>query len=320
MFVALLAGVYGAYKHFSGFDPLKLDPQAIVSELIKAKTPQQVLTVLSSIKVPDQIAKLNPQKDNNSSKEPAETKPQSKPTGKVAFKFLLFADSHNDNSNLRKVLSQAKGSFPEIQFIIGLGDYTEVGTIEELKQAKSELDLSSLRYFLIPGDHDLWDARDKQNIPNSYFKQLFGPTYQSFTYNNFRFILLYNSDNYAGMDQDQFKWLDLELEKAKQDSSKILVFVHEPLYHPSSDHVMGRVEKELKNQAKDLIHRLKEANVKKIFAGDIHYFSEYEEPETNLSMITIGAVVTSRNPQSPRFAVISVYEDGEVGVEDIEIR
>lgn len=301
MFAVLLAGVIAAYKHFSGLDPLKIDPKTFVTNvtnLINAKTPQQVLGILPS--------------------QASTNKPQI--SGKVVFKFLALADSHSDNNNLKKAITLAKGKYPDIQFIIGLGDYTEVGTLDELRLAKKELDLIGLRYFLIPGDHDLWDSRDKQTNPVTNFKQVFGPTYQSFTFGSFRFLLLYNSDNYIGMDEEQIKWLGEELEKAKQEKSGVFVFVHEPLYHPSSDHVMGRVEKGLKLQAKNIIYQLKDAHVKKVFAGDIHYFSEYNEPETNLAMITVGAVTTSRNAQAPRFAVVFVFEDGSTGVEDIEIR
>src|SRR3989344_2894077 len=51
MFAVLLGGIYSAYKHFSGLDPLKLDPQAALSELLVGKIPQSFLGVLSSTKV-----------------------------------------------------------------------------------------------------------------------------------------------------------------------------------------------------------------------------------------------------------------------------
>ncbi|MBI2338510.1 hypothetical protein HYU95_05000, partial [Candidatus Daviesbacteria bacterium] len=62
------------------------------------------------------------------------------------------------------------------------------------------------------------------------------------------------------------------------------------------------------------------AGVKKVFAGDAHFFSEYSEAVTGLPMVTVGAVTIERNPQVPRFAVVSVFEDGETRVEDIEIK
>lgn len=302
MFAILLGGVYSAYKHFSGLDPLKLDPQAILKNVLEAKTPKQFLSILGE------------KKDNQSVLQNLTPQRAQIPQGNLLFKFLLLSDSHNDNANLRKAITQAKQAHPDLAFIIGLGDFSDVGTIEELKAAKKELDLGGLRYFLIPGDHDLWDSRNRSLPPTSDFNGVFGPTYQSFNYQNFKFILLDNSDDYKGLGDEQLKWINSELEKNS------LVFVHEPLYHPSSDHVMGKVEKNLKDQAKSLIIKFSENGVKKVFAGDIHYFSEYEEPQTNLSMVTIGAITSERNPQAPRYGVVSVFDNGTTKVEDIEVR
>lgn len=323
MFAVLLGGIYSAYKHFSGLDPLKLNPQAVISNLLEAKTPQQFLSALSSIKISQGLSKQINQKfsGQENKQTPLQNLTTVKTSGKLAFKFLLVADSHSDNLNLQKAINQAKQTNPDLEFIIGLGDYTEVGTLDELRKAKTEFDLAGLRYFLAPGDHDLWDSRDKQKDPAANFREVFGPTFQSFTFENFRFIILHNSDNYVGVTNEQRIWLAQELEKARIDQAKgIFVFLHEPLFHPSSDHIMGRVEASLKQQAKDITKMLKEQGVNKVFAGDAHYFSEYNEPESNLPMVTVGAVTIERNPQAPRFAVVSVFEDGNTGVEDIAIK
>lgn len=310
MFVVLLGGVYSAYKHFSGLDPLKLDPQALATNLINAKDMNQFFGFLSAVKIGQDLSgsKVDSQQDNSKMVEEKEL-----------FKFLAFADSHSDNISLRKAINQAKEKYPDIKFIVGLGDYTEVGTLEELKLAKAELDLSGLRYFLIPGDHDLWDSRDKQIPPTDNFKQTFGPNYQSFIFEDYKFLLLDNSDNYKGIGEEQMEWIVRELEEAKEESG-ILVFAHEALFHPSSDRYMGKVESSLKQQAKSLIFQLKAAEVSKVFAGDVHFFGEYLEPETSLSMVTVGAVTSLRNPQASRYAIVRVLQDGSIKVEDVEVK
>ena len=324
MFAALLGGIYSAYKHFSGLDPLKIDPQAVVSELLAGKVPQEFLSFLSSTKVTQGLSNQINQKSlgkQQSKQIPASEDLKEEAASSLAFRFLIVTDSHSDNGDLAKAINQAKEKYPDLKFIIGLGDYTEVGTTDELKAAKKVFDASALRYFLIPGDHDLWDCRNRNLPAVDCFREVFGPTYQSFVFNNFDFLLLNNSDNYTGFDEGQQKWITAELEKAKQDGVKgIFVFLHEPLYHPSSDHVMGWVTKELRTQAGSLIFQLKDAGVLKAFAGDIHFFSEYSEPKTGFSMMTIGAVTIERNPQAPRFGVVSVFEDGSSKVEDIEIK
>ena len=320
MFALLLGGLYSAYKHFSGLDPLKLDPQAVLKNILSSRSPQQLAAALSSLKINTSLINQEKKVAGQSFKSATQPNTQPNTSNNYIFRFMLLADSHNDNGNLAKAVSQVKLTYPDVKFIIGLGDYTEVGTVEELKNAKTELDSAGLRYFLVAGDHDLWDSRDKQTDPATNFREVFGLTYQSFTYTNYRFALLHNSDNYKGMSDEQLRWLTDQLQLAKDEASSILVFVHQPLYHPSSDHVMGRVEPHLKSQAKGLIYQLKEAGVKKVFAGDTHYFSEYEEPETKLSMVTVGAMVQERNPQAPRFAIVYVFEDGSIKVEDVQIK
>ena len=315
IFLVLLGGVYSAYRHFSGIDPLKLDPQALLRSALEAKTPQQLMAVLSSLKVNKFDNKLLNQANlgNFTKSVPA--------TQAAVFKFLLVTDSHNDNANLRQAISQAKQAYPNLSFIIGLGDYTDVGTLDELQAAKKEFDLAGLRYFLLAGDHDLWDSRNRNLPSDTDFKQVFGPTYQSFIHQGFLLLLLDNSDNYQGFGSAQLDWLGKELEKGKQEQTKgMLVFMTEPLYHPSSDHYMGKVEKNLKQQAQSMIFLLRAAGVKKIFAWDTHYFSEYEEPQTKLPMMTVGAIVADRNPQVPRYAIVTVYEDGSTRVDDVEIK
>lgn len=299
IFAALLGGVYSAYKYFSGVDPLKLNPQALIAN----KIPLSYLSYLGYLGV----------KPSQNSPAPIQQKP-------VNFSFVIVSDSHGENSYLEKALSQAKEK-GDLKFIIGLGDYTEVGTIEQLKQAKQILDASSLRYFLAPGDHDLWDARDKGQNADSNFIDVFGPTYQSFTYNNIRFLILNNADNYTGMSDAQMKWLGVQLEQAKTEGNiAVYAFMHEPLYHPSSDHVMGAVNKDLKLQAKSLIHTLKDGGVKMIFFGHNHFFSEYSEPDSNLSMVAIGALTTQNNAQAPRYAIVNVNQDNSLGVEDVQVK
>ncbi len=315
MFSVLLVSAYSAYKHFSGLDPLKLNPQAVVSELLAGKVPKQFTDLLSASQ---QSSQGIPSAESIAS---GDIPVADGVNANLVFRFLIVADSHNDNANLAKVIDRAKDSYPDLKFIIGLGDYTEVGTITELEETKKQLDSSGLRYFLIPGDHDLWDCRNRNLLPAVCFSQVFGPNYQTFTFENFKFLLLDNSDNYTGFDTGQLKWITDELDKSKQEGVRgILVFLHEPLYHPSSDHIMGWVTKELKIQAGGLVFQLKAAGVTQVFTGDIHYFSQYLEPKTGIAMTTIGAVTSEKNPQAPRFAVVSAFEDGRIKVEDREIK
>jgi predicted phosphodiesterase len=320
----LSLGVYSAYRQFSGVDPIKMNPKALVSNFTSTDKlidlglsllkfdPKKVAGVVSGAKVAE-IPADNSQPDASST-------PKTKPHSALSFKFALVTDSHNENDYLKKALDQSKQAGAKL--VIGLGDYTEVGTVAELSDAKKEFDATGLRYFLTPGDHDLWDSRDKGHDPKTNFVQVYGRTYQAFSYGQVRFIILDNSDNYKGVDAAQMDFLKEELSKAKNDSEiqSILVFLHEPLYHPSSDRVMGKVSPDLAKQSKAIIDMLKVSDVKGVFAGDIHYFTSYTDPENNLAMTTIGAVASQRNAQNPRFGMVSVYDDGSWSVDDVEIK
>ena len=325
IFAVLLGGVYSAYKQFSGVDPVKLSPGALISSFASGEklfnTAAGLLASAPKNVIPGRSEATTPESSNKDSGQARMTengRPKPKPA--VSLKFALMADSHNENNLLAKALSQTKEA--KAPFIIGLGDYTEVGTVKELEDVKKEFDLIGIRYFLTAGDHDLWDSRDRGLSAASNFNQVFGPGNQAFIFGNAGIIILDNGDNYTGFGENQINWLNSELEKLKGNPAinAIFVMVHEPLYHPSSTRVMGKVTPGLKEEAGRVIKLLKDAGIKQVFSGDIHYFTEYSEPETGLPMTTIGATASLRNTQNPRFGMVTVYEDGSYKVEDVEIK
>ena len=321
IFVFLMSGLYSALQYFSGVDPLKIDPKALGTVVITAiRNPTTTIDSLSKLDFNSlfSLSESQIQTDNLLTSGQSDT-PVDKP---VSFSFLLVADSHNENNYLEKALEQGKQKGKNLQFVIGLGDYTEVGIIKELKDAKKIFDSSGIRYFLVPGDHDLWDSRDKKNPPTQNFESVFGDNYQSFIYKGVKFILFDNADNYIGVSNAQMDWLLNELNKAKNidNVSIVFVFTHEPLYHPSSDHIMGVETPSLKDEAKNIILQLKETGVNEIFYGNVHYFTRYQETSSGLKMTTSGAITSAKNTQAPRYTLVTVYEDNTYGVEDVEIK
>lgn len=314
MISILSLGVYSAYKSFSGLDPLKLSPEAIVSNLFKNESVYQVLTGILSFS--PKTAKIIPQSSELSL---ASTEPSSSPKPKLEFSFAVVADSENDNDDLKKALSQAKTL--GASFVVGLGDWSAVGTINELKAAKDVFDNSGLKYYLIPGDHDAWESRTKSLSPASNFKSVFGQNYQTFSYQGNEFILLDNSDNYYGVDQTQMNWLEAELDKVNRSKPPlVMVFVSTPLYHPSSDHFMGDIEPKLKVQADTLAKMFKDARSSNILAGNTHFFSSYTDPKFGLGMTAVGAITQERNLQDPRFVMVDIYSDSSYNITDTSIK
>jgi hypothetical protein len=315
MIILVILGVLllQAYKSFSGYDPMTLDPKSSLKGLLTSDSAYELVTGLLT---------FNPQKSLDASKKVLSQEGEGENVNTnqpVILRYAVIADSHKDTENLKKALAQAKEAGAE--FIIGMGDFSDVGTVEELSATKMQFDEASLPYYLSPGDHDLWDSRDKGNPADANFREVFGETYQSFSNRDYRFILIYNSDNYLGLDGVELSWIEDELNRLQENSSKLIfVFAPTPLFHPSSDHVMGKENEKLKNQAEHLISIFSKAGVNQVFSADTHFFSKYTEPQDNLKMVTVGAVTSDRNPQTPRFAIVDIYEDGSYNIEEVEVK
>lgn len=311
--VILGVALLQAYKAFSGFDPLKIDSSSL----------GQLLTSDSSYKMVINLLTFNPkgtlEKGGNALSLSGGTSEKPKSSAPVKFKFGVLADSHKDLASLEKALMQAAEE--GVKFVVMMGDLSDTGTAEELEATKQVLENSGLTYYAMPGDHDLWDSRDKENDAAKNFVQTFKETYKSISYDNVRLILIYNSDNYLGLDGLQLKWIEDELERVSAVAPELLfVFAPTPLFHPSSDHVMGKVNPKLSSQAEHLMTTFKRFGVDLVFSADTHFFSKYSEPKNELDMVTVGAVTSEKNPQAPRFAIIDILEDGSYNIEETEIK
>lgn len=313
--VILGIGLIQAYKGFSGFDPLKVSPSS-VKNLFSQDGIYAFITSLLSFNPADSVQKTREILGENPSKDQPGT---TQPSGDIDFKFAIIADSHTDTQNLTKALNMAKSV--DAKFIIGIGDFSDVGTLDQLRNTKAQFDAVGLPYYVTAGDHDLWDSRNKKEQSDKNFTEVFASAYQAFTYQNARIMIINNADNYLGLDEFQIKWIEEELLRYAQNSTKLFfVITGTPFYHPSSDHVMGKVTPKLKGQADHLISILKRAGVDEVFSADTHFFSRFKEPSSNLKMTTVGAVTSERNPQTPRFAIVDVYTNGSYNMEEVEIK
>lgn len=310
-------GLYLALMSFSAVDPLKLSPKSIFESLISSKSlvdlVTNILTVSPGTSLDKAKAIIKGEETINTSSEIIQS------SAEVKYRFAVIADSHKDLVNLKKALDLAKEK--QAKFVIGIGDFSDVGTIDELKNTKLYFDTVGLPYYVTPGDHDLWEARQKNLEADANFKEVFNSPFQSISYGDTRIILIYNSDNYDGLGEFQLNWLSEELKRVNNpDSKQIFVFGATPLFHPSSDHIMGKVTPKLKDQAAHLISIFKENGVDEAFFADTHFFSRYEEPIKGLKMTTVGAVTSERNLQTPRFALVEILTDGGYNVLEIEVK
>ncbi len=224
----------------------------------------------------------------------------------------VLADSHNENDNLKAALDKAKEM--GIKYVVYLGDYTSVGTVKELGDAKKVMDDSGLVYYSIPGDHDLWKSGDYTNFVN-----VFGDRYQTLKINGISLILVDNSDNDRGIDNIQMDFLASEL--AKLDAKAIaFVFMSNPLYNKTNFKLMGENNENVKKQGELLLSLLRSSPVKAVIAGDNHLSSRSVDPKKEgLEHIVVGSLAKDRNLQPPRFDVLTVYDNGTYDINEITL-
>ena len=241
---------------------------------------------------------------------------------------------------MERALRQASGE--GINLVIGLGDWSRVGTLEELTAAKKVFDQSKVPYYLTAGDHDLWDSRNRGKEPLSNFEQVFGKASQEIEREGIQIVIVDNSDIYKGISQEGWEILkgikgtksttgitgsnnDQALDTLGTHDSRdtprlAFVFAHKTPFHPDSEHVMGEDSEEVSRQARNLIDLLGQKKIDGFFSGDLHFFAQFKDPSGLVKMTTVGAVARERNFQGPRFAIVTVFNDYSWDIRDVEIR
>ena len=206
------------------------------------------------------------------------------PEAVKSFKFIVMADIHNDNEELKKAIEKAKESNNEM--VILAGDLTINGNKNELEAVWQTLEKSGIKYLVIPGNHD---------VLKNQFGKVFGISYQVMVKDKLKLLLIDNS-LWSGLGEEQKKWIEKEVE-----GCNVIVCVavmHMPLEHGLSGHVMGENNKKVTEEAEWLHQLLVNNGVKSIYAGHLHYADRYtiDGLETNL----VGAISRVRNNQTPK--------------------
>ena len=217
------------------------------------------------------------------------------------LRFAVLSDSEGENDLLKKALEAAEGK--GINFVIGLGDWTTVGTRQQLSVAKQVFDDSKLEYYTTAGDHDLWDSRNRGEDPLANYNQTFGSASQLIERDKIQIVILNNSDIYKGIPSDSWELL---FESLKKDVKLRFVMAHKTPFHPDSAHIMGQDAQNVKAQAENLLSVLEEGQISGFFSGDMHFFAQFKTPKQAVKITTIGAVSGQRNFQGPRFGIVTV--------------
>lgn len=247
-----------------------------------------------------------------------EIKTDNKDNQAIRFRFTAIADVHNSVVNLKQSTNLINQN--DSDFIIGLGDYTNTGTDAEFAKISEILKLFSKQAFYLPGDHDLWNGRDKTDNPLIYYHTYFSDPPEALVHKDVTFIFINNADIYQGVSKEEEGRI---MQHIAQASTPTLVIVsHKPMYHPLTIHRMGYINEEkvekVAFQAERIVQKVTEIKEKKAYMvhGDLHSSSTFSGPTDNTTNFTVGALTSQKNFQTPRYAQFTVYEDGAIKMED----
>jgi len=267
--------------------------------------------------------------DTNSASSDVSGVTQSK--SKELFKVAILSDIHQDLPNLEKALVLVKSSGVNTVFL--LGDLTNFGDIATLSKVKDVLDKSGLTYFALPGDHDI-----AQSVSAKNFVNVFGKDYFSTTIQGYKFVALDNSFNYTPVTPIQVTWFD---ENARNAS---FILLSQPLYTTGLSALFEKIymgssvtdpqtqdlvtkQEAVRDQGTLILNMIRgDTVIKAVIAGEHHKSSQViDSQRKNLMHFVVGAVSDSVNDypqnliQTPRFSIMTVFEDGTYKVEDVTL-
>lgn len=252
-----------------------------------------------------------------------------KPARPVRAVVAVMSDIHEDTKNFEIALKSAKEK--QVLAVFVLGDLSNFGDLAKLKLIKNQLDLADIPYEVLPGDHDL-----AQTLDTSNFEQVFDQGKPLITLKSVKFLLLDNSANFTTLSTPAIQ--DFTAQLADAD----FVLMSQPLYtvglpSPFDKLFMGstrdvpetafvRINQQgvlaQRDQLLEAIRR--HPNIKAIIAGDQHRSSMLSDIAPSvLKHYVVGAVsrevgnYPQKVIQSPRYSLMTLYEDGTYAIEDI---
>ncbi|MEK7595855.1 MAG: metallophosphoesterase [Patescibacteria group bacterium] len=233
-------------------------------------------------------------------------------SGEPLLTLCLLSDSHNDNAVLEKAFVMSKEL--KCEYVFFLGDFSSVGAISELEQAKRVMDAGGLPYYSLPGDHDLWKSGDVGN-----YTLVFGDPNKKIILRGMTFLFLDNSNNETGVSKSNLVWFTDEL--ASLDSGDVaFVLLSNPLYNKSQFKLMGENSETVREQANMLLKLIRNSEIITVIAGDNHLSSRSADPEKpSIEHIVVGALTRSRNLQNPRFSQLTLFKSGNYKLKEVEV-
>lgn len=185
--------------------------------------------------------------------------PQSSKSG--SFQFAVLSDIQSAVTEVRKILLRISDE-PEVDFVLSVGDLTDLGTKDQLEFFESKLRMLKVPFYTTLGNHELFFS-DKPP-----FQDLFGRANFHFHYRGVAFSFVDSAS--ATLSPLAHHWL---MEWLEHDRSRTHVFAtHMPLVDPFGVRGGGFASR---IEAHQLVAKLAEGRVDAAFYGHIHSFCAF---------------------------------------------
>lgn len=202
--------------------------------------------------------------------------------------------------DLYSKMNQVKG----LRFLLGAGDLTQQGQVDELERFKSELTSLDVPYYTTLGNHELGDE-------GPAYQDWYGRASFSFVFRKVRFSMLDSAS--ASVDPMVFDWLDGWLAKSKNDVH--IVAMHIPPIDPVG---VRNGSFASRNEAAKLLTRLAKGKVDLTLYGHIHSYYSFDNAGIPAFISGGGGAIPERFDNIGRhFLVVDV--DPKKGIENVEL-
>lgn len=177
------------------------------------------------------------------------------------FTFGVLADVQSALPEVGDIYVRMNGE-SNVRFILGTGDLTNEGEIEELQEFQTRLEALRVPLYSTIGNHELFDDAFA-------WRDLFGRANVHFAFKQVRFSLVDSGD--GTIDPTVAGWLDGWLEASRES---VHVFAtHIPLFDPVGTRDGGFASR---TEAAALLDRLAKAGVDLTLYGHVHSYYAFE--------------------------------------------
>jgi 3',5'-cyclic AMP phosphodiesterase CpdA len=195
-------------------------------------------------------------------------------TATEAFSFLAVNDLHSLDTKCQPwfetVVKQMAGHGEKPAILLISGDLADGGTAEQIGVVKEIFGGLKLPMYTVPGNHDFTTKQERKAYDDLFPNRL----NYTFDHGGWQFVALDTTEGTKFQDTtiaaDTLKWLDDQLPKLDK-KKPLVVFTHFPL---------GEGVKMRPKNADDLLKRLLSFNLRAVYSGHFHSFTEKKVGDT----------------------------------------